>query len=162
MKKLTLAFATSAVLVGTALTTGAALADCQSDVASVRGELEEKGKALQAAIKKKADPQTLCPLFRSYATAEAKWVKFLGDNKDWCQIPPQAIDNAATGAKKTVEIRNKICDAAANGGAAPGGGAVKPPPQGSLSSALGITTGYSLGSQKGGGVFDTLNGNALK
>ncbi|MFG1281008.1 hypothetical protein V5F34_03975 [Xanthobacter autotrophicus] len=162
MKKLTLAFATAVALAGTALSTGAALADCQSDVASVRGELEEKGKALQAAIKKKADPQTLCPLFRAYTASEAKWVKFLGDNKDWCQIPPQAIENAAEGAKKSVGIRNKICEAAANGGAAPGGGAAKPPPQGSLSSALGITTGYSLGSQKSGGVFDTLNGNALK
>ena len=158
MNKLTLAM--SAALVGTALSAGAALADCQSDVTTLRTELEEKGKSLQAAIKKNNDPKVLCPLFRAYSASEAKWVKFLSDNKDWCQIPPQAIEGAATSSKRTAGIRDKICDAAANGAAAPGGG--KPPPQGSMSSALGITTGYSLSPSKSTGVFDTLNGNALK
>lgn len=161
MKQRTLAFAASAALVASVLSAGVARADCQSDVMSIRGELEEKGKTLQAAIKKKADPQTLCPLFRAYATSEAKWAKFLTDNKDWCQIPGEAITQVTASNKKTVEIRNKVCDAAANGAAAPGGGPAKPPPQGSMSSALGITTGYTLGS-KGSGVFDTLSGNALK
>lgn len=159
MKKLT--FVMTAALVATALSAGSALADCQSDVVSIRGELEQKGKALQAVMgKKQNDPQVLCPLFRAYAAAESKWVKFLADNKDWCQIPAQAIDQASASNKKTVEIRNRVCDAAANGGAP--AGAAKPPPQGSMSSALGITTGYSINSEKNSGVFGTLNGNALK
>ncbi|OYX11428.1 MAG: hypothetical protein B7Z15_11855 [Rhizobiales bacterium 32-66-8] len=64
----------------------------------------------------------------------------------------------------TSELRDKICAAAANGaGAAGAGGPPKPPPQGSMSSALGVTTGYVPGqSGTGGGIFDTLNGNALK
>lgn len=160
MKKLTLVM--SVALVGTALSAGSALADCQSDALSVRGDLDKAGQALQAAIKKKADPASLCPLFRTYTAAEQKWVKFLGDNKDWCQIPASAVEQASASNKKTIETRNKVCDAAANGGAA--GGPVKPPPQGSLSSALGVTTGYSISpSAKGStGVFDTLSGNALK
>jgi len=158
MNKLTLAM--SAALIGTALSAGAALADCQSDVTTLRTELEEKGKSLQAAIKKNNDPKVLCPLFRAYTVAEGKWLKFLTDNKDWCQIPPQVIEGAATSNKRTSGIRDKVCDAAANGGGAGGG---KPPPQGSMSSALGITTGYSISpSSKGTGVFDTLNGSALK
>lgn len=161
MKKLTLVM--SAALVGSALSAGAALADCQSDVMSIRQDLEDKGKVLSSASQKKADPQTLCPLFRAYTAAEAKWVKFLADNADWCQIPPQAIEQAKLNSKKAVDIRNKICDAAANGGAVGGAGPTKPPPQGSMSSALGITTGYTLGPSKGSnGVFDTLSGNALK
>lgn len=114
---------------------------------------------MQAAIKKKADPMTLCPLFKAYTAVEAKWVKFLGDNKDWCQIPAQVVEQASTGSKKTIEVRNNVCNAAANGGGA--AGPVKLPPQGSLSSALGVTTGYSIGQSKNS-VFDTLNGNALK
>lgn len=157
MKKLTLAM--SAACVATALAAGAARADCQSDAMSIRQEIEEKGKVLQAAIKKKSDPQTLCPLFKAYTAVEAKWVKFLGDNKDWCQIPAQVIEQAASGSKKAVEVRNNVCNAAANGGG--GGGPAKPPPQGSMSSALGVTTGYNIGNSKGG-VFDTLSGNALK
>lgn len=160
MKKFTLAI--SATLVATALSAGVALADCQSDVASVRVELEEKGKALQSVVsKKEKNPQVLCPAFRAYAAAEQKWVKFLTDNKDWCQVPQQAIDQAAASNKKTVDLRNKICEAAANG-ATGVGGPNKPPPQGSMSSALGITTGYTVNAEKNSGVFGTLNGNALK
>jgi len=162
MQKTTLKIA--AVAVVSALSIATAWADCQSDVAAARAELEEKGKALNAAGKRKADPQTLCPLFRAFSSAEAKWVKFLTENKDWCQIPEQAIKQAAAGHKKTNEVRDKVCQVAANGGVAPGGGAAKPPPQGAMSSALGITTGYSLGTASDGksGVFDTLSGNVLK
>lgn len=160
MKKTTLKVA--AVAVVSALSIATAWADCQSDVVAARAELEEKGKALNAAGKKKADPQTLCPLFRAFSTAEAKWVKFLTENKDWCQIPEQAIKQASASHKKTNEVRDKVCQVAATG-VAPGGPA-KPPAQGSMSSALGITTGYSIGSAGDGksGVFDTLNGNVLQ
>jgi len=146
------------------LGTGAALADCQSDFMTVRQEMEEKGKVLQAAGKAKATPADLCTKFRAFAAAEGKLAKFLADNKEWCQIPDEAIKAASANNKKTGELRDKICAAAANGaGAAGAGGPPKPPPQGSMSSALGVTTGYVPGqSGTGGGIFDTLNGNALK
>lgn len=148
-------------LIGSAAVAGPALADCGSDANAIRGELEEKGKALQAAGKRKAEPQELCTLFRAYTAAEAKWVKFLQDNKEWCQIPSEIADKAKASSRGTASTRDKICQIAANGGQ-PQGGPGKPPPQGSISSALGITTGYSLGQGNGKGVFDTLNGNALQ
>jgi len=165
MKKTTLRFA--AIAVASALSVaagpmGTAWADCQSDANAARSELEQKGKALQAAGNKKADAQTLCPLFRAYASAEAKWLKFLTDNKDWCQIPEQAIKQVGSSIKKTNDMRDKVCQVAANGGGAPAGGPAKPPAQGSLSSALGVTTGYTLGGSGKSGVFDTLNGNVLQ
>ncbi|MGR7995963.1 MULTISPECIES: hypothetical protein [unclassified Xanthobacter] len=152
----------AAAVVVSAVSASAAWADCQSDVTSLRSELEAKGAALQAAGKKKADPQTLCPLFRSFATAEANWVKFLQSNKDWCQIPDEAIKQAIASNKKTNQVRDQVCKVAATG-MAPGGPAT-PPPQGSMSSALGITTGYSISKTPNGrsGVFDTLSGNALQ
>lgn len=161
MKKLTLVM--SAACLATALGAGAALADCQSDATSIRSEMDEKGKALQAGFKKEQkDVPALCNMLKAYTAVEAKWVKFLSDNKDWCQIPPSVIDQASAGAKKTIQLRTNVCNAAANGGDMGGsGGGGKPPPQGSLSSALGVTTGYNIGSGKGS-VFDTLNGNALK
>lgn len=160
MKKLTLVM--SAACLATALGAGAALADCQSDAMSIRSEMDEKGKALQAGFKKEQkDAPALCALLKTYTALEAKWVKFLSDNKDWCQIPPNVIDQASAGAKKTIQLRTNVCNAAANGGSLGGGGPAKPPPQGSLSSALGVTTGYNIGSGKGS-VFDTLSGNALK
>ena len=67
MNRLTLVIAAAGL--GSALTLSGAMADCQSDATAARGALEEAGKALGAATKRKADPQTLCPLFRSYVTA---------------------------------------------------------------------------------------------
>ncbi|WP_051356829.1 hypothetical protein [Azorhizobium doebereinerae] len=139
-----------------------ALADCQSDFMALRADMEAKGKALQAAGKAKVGPQELCPLFRNFTAAESKAAKYLQDNKDWCQIPPETVQSALANNQKTAALRDKVCQAAANGGEAGGGGAVKPPPQGSLSQALGVTTGYVPGeSSNRGGVFDTLTGNAL-
>lgn len=160
MKNLTLVIA--AACVGSAFTFGVAHADCQSDATVARGELQKAGQALEAATKKKAQPDVLCPLFRKYAAAEAGWTKFLSDNKDWCQVPEKAIEQAQTSAKRARELRDQICKVAETG-IAPGG-PQKPPPQGSMSSALGITTGYQLGQSEGhgGNVFDTLNGNILK
>lgn len=150
-------FACSAILAP-----GLARADCMTDFAAIREDMQTKGKALEAAGKRKAPPQELCPLFRSYTATEAKLVKYLTDNKEWCQIPDEAIQQSQASNKKTTELRDKVCAAAASGAAGPGGPA-KPPPQGSMSSALGVTTGYgSVGSSGSGGVFDTLSGNALR
>lgn len=160
MKKLTLVIA--AACVGSAFTFSGALADCQSDATAARGGLETAGRAIEAANKKKSGPDVLCPLFRNYTAAEQKWNKFLVENKDWCQVPDAAINQSKASLKRATELRDQICKVAATG-MAPGGPA-KPPPQGSLSSALGITTGYQLGQSagNGGNVFDTLNGNILK
>lgn len=145
---------------GLALGVEAARADCMTDFAAIRDEMQTKGKALEAAGKAKASPQELCPLFRAYTAVEAKLTKYLSDNKDWCQIPDEAITQARTANQKSSALRDKVCAAAASGAAA---GPGKPPPQGSMSSALGVTTGYAPGqSSNGGGVFDTLSGNALK
>lgn len=148
------------VSAGLAIGIEAARADCMTDFAAIRDEMQTKGKALEAAGKAKAPPQELCPLFRAYTAAEGKLVKYLTDNKEWCQIPDDAIAQSRTANQKSSALRDKVCAAAANGAAA---GAGKPPPQGSLSSALGVTTGYVPGqSSNGGGVFDTLSGNALR
>lgn len=162
MRKLTLVIA--AACVGSAFTFQVARADCQSDAAAARGELETAGKALEAATnkKEKATPDELCPLFRKFAAAEARWNKFLTDNKDWCQVPEQVIKQSTVSLKRTNSTRDQVCQVAATGMAP--GGPPKPPPQGSMSSALGITTGYNIGTSagNGGNVFDTLNGNVLK
>lgn len=166
MRKLTLVLA--AACVGSALTVSPALADCQSDVLALREDLEAKGKILQkATADKNPDPAVLCPLFRSFATAEAKWNQFLSENKDWCQIPEDAIKQSAKSYKNTVGMRDRVCQAAAAGigpGGGGGAGPSAPPAQGSISSALGITTGYALNPQmdRRGGIFDTLRGNALQ
>lgn len=153
------AMALTLLTVGAVLAPGGARADCMTDFSAIREDMQTKGKALEAAGKRKAPPQELCPLFRAYTASEAKLAKYLSDNKEWCQIPDQAIQQSQESNKKSAALRDKVCAAAANGAAAGGG---KPPPQGSMSSALGVNTGYAAGGTPGtGGVFDTLRGNVL-
>ncbi|TCT02919.1 hypothetical protein [Aquabacter spiritensis] len=152
--------ATLLVIASALFAAGPARADCQADFIAIREEMQTKGKALEAAGKAKASPQELCPLFRAYTAAEGKMTKYLIENKDWCQIPEEAITQAKATNQKTFALRDKVCAAAAAGAA---GGGARPPPQGSVSSALGVTTGYAPGqSSSGGGIFDTLTGNALR
>jgi len=130
--------------------------NCAQDFTSLRGAAETKGKAIQAAAKRKAPPQELCPLFRAYAEAEAKMVQFLEKNQAWCQVPPDAIKGSKTNHAKTLQVRTQVCRAAANPAAAA-------PPSAGLSGALTNIPGAAPPPPTGGtGVFDTLTGNALQ
>lgn len=136
--------------------------DCQSDVNALRADVETSGKAIQAASKKKASPVEVCPLFRRYATAEAKFVGYLDKNQTACGVPADAIKQIKGNHNKTLATRDKVCKVAAQ--AEQGGGAAPaPPPQGHLSSGLGLQNSLpSTAGTKPGGVFDTLGGNALR
>jgi hypothetical protein len=130
---------------------------CEQQFLPLRADMENKGKALQAAGKRKVTPKELCPLARSYFAAEAKVVKFIKDNQTNCQIPPQVVKQASETHAKTTEFRTKVCAAAENAVA-------PPPPSSGLSGAIGTTPqGGAPGTTPGGsGVFDTLTGNVLK
>ena len=130
--------------------------NCAQDFTALRGATETKGKAIQAAAKRKAPPQELCPLFRAYAEAEAKMVQFLEKNQAWCQVPPDAVKGSKTNHAKTLQVRTQVCRAAANP-------AVAAPPSAGLSGLLTNIPGAAPPPPTGGtGVFDTLTGNALQ
>ncbi len=130
--------------------------NCAEDFAAARGAAETRGKAIQAAAKRKAPPQELCPLFRAYADAEAKMVQFLEKNQAWCQVPPEAIKGSKANHAKTLQVRTQVCQAAANPAAAA-------PPSAGLSGVLTNIPGAAPPPPTGGtGVFDTLTGNALQ
>ncbi len=130
--------------------------NCADGFTTLRGAAETKGKAIQAAAKRKASPQELCPLFRAYAEAEAKMVKFLETNQAWCQVPPEALKGSKANHAKTLQVRTQVCQAATNPAAAA-------PPSAGLSGVLTNIPGSAPAPPTGGtGVFDTLTGNALQ
>ena len=129
--------------------------NCAEDFAAVRGAADNRGKAIQAAAKRKAPPQELCPLFRAYAEAEAKRVQFLEKNQAWCQVPADAIKGTKANHAKTLQVRAQVCRAAANPTAAA-------PPSAGLSGVLTNIPGAAPPPTSGTGVFDTLTGNALQ
>ncbi|WP_248310237.1 hypothetical protein [Bosea sp. 117] len=139
--------------------------NCQADVDVLRGDLDARGKKLEASIKKKAGPVELCPMFRNFVTAQEKFYNYLNKNQQNCGVPPDLLKKVKANTMQVADTRNKVCKAAAmaeSGGGGGGGGG--PPPQGQLSSGLGLPSGIPSvqHSQQKGGVFDTLGGSALR
>lgn len=128
--------------------------DCNAEFLPLRQDAEKRAGAIKAAAAKKSQPE-LCNAFKNFAAAEAKMVKYVTDNGSACGIPPDAAKNMKTNHSKTIGMRDKICSANA-GPAAP-----RAP---SLSDALGtsrLPDTSSPQTQKGGGTFNTLTGNAI-
>jgi hypothetical protein len=159
IRRALLTFLTGTALAGAAAELGRAQAPnpCEQRFIAFRGEMEAKGKALQAAGKRKAPPQEICAHMRSYADVEAKTLKYLRENQSACNIPEQLVQQVKGNLAKTVELRTRVCNAAAQGAAAP------PPASLGLSGALGPSSGGAPAATPGGsGVFDTMNGNILR
>jgi len=128
--------------------------DCNAEFMPLRQDAEKRAGAIKAAAAKKSQPE-LCNAFKNFAAAEAKMVKYVTDNGTACGIPQDATKNMKANHAKTIGIRDKVCSADA-GPAAP-----RAP---SLSDALGtsrLPDTSSPQTQKGGGTFNTLTGNAI-
>jgi hypothetical protein len=126
---------------------------CFNDFMPLRNEAEKRGLAIQAASKRKAPPTEVCGLFKRFAEAEAKYVKYAETNATWCGIPDDAVKQMKANHSQTLKIRERVCMAAAN----------PPRPRGpSLGDALGTTTVPDASTTRTGrGTFDTLTGNPL-
>jgi hypothetical protein len=126
---------------------------CQQLLAN-RDEAAKYGQALHAAGQKKAGPEELCKLFKTFLASEGKMVKGLEQNSATCGVPPEVIKQVKASHEKAAQVGKSVCDAAAQG----------PRPSGpSLSDALGTTPVVpdTTNAPKKGGTFDTLTGSPL-
>ncbi len=159
IRRAILTFLIGTALAGAAVELGRAQAPnpCEQRFIALRSEMEVKGKAMQAAGKRKAGAAEICKHLRSYADAEAKTLKYVRDNQAACSIPDQLVQQVKGNYAKTAELRTRVCNAAAQGAGAP------PPASLGLSGALSSGTGGTpAATPSGSGVFDTLNGNVLR
>jgi len=125
---------------------------CVQEFMKLRDDAGKKAAAIRTASARKAPAQEACGLFNAFSAAEAKMVKYAEDNSVWCGIPPQVIAGIKQQHVKTVEIRTKVCQAAA----------AQPRPAGpSLSDAFGAPVTDSNNIKTGRGTFDTLTGTPL-
>lgn len=140
------------------------MADCRTNVEQMRGDLEKRGGALQAASKKKLPPSELCPLFRNFVSSQQKFLGYLRANKTKCGVPDDVLTTLRKNSGSVAGVRDKVCKIAAEmkeggGNAGPSG----PPPQSSVASGLGLQNGLpGVSANQRGGVFDTLGGSALR
>ncbi len=129
---------------------------CFKDFEPLKAEAEKRGLALKAAIQRKVPREEACGMMKQYSAAEARIVKFLETNAQWCGIPPQAAQQMKLNHDRTLKSQTQICTLGA-------AGAPKPTGPG-LSEALGTTrapgmTIDPLAPQSG--TLDTLTGNVL-
>ncbi|MBX3519472.1 MAG: hypothetical protein KF835_05565 [Xanthobacteraceae bacterium] len=130
---------------------------CETEFRTLRTELENRGKSLQEAGKRKASPKELCARLSGYAASESKMLKFFVSKAQTCGVPPEAAENLKKSQVKTAELRTKVCNAANN----PQQQQQQSPSTG-LSGALNQNTGAVPETPQGGGIFDTLSGNVLQ
>ncbi len=129
--------------------------DCMKGFLPLREEAEKRGKLIKAASDRHAPPTEACKLIGNFAAVESKMMKYVEVHMAKCGIPPQILDQLKNGHKGTETMQQKVCAAAEQMAKGPAGP--------SLSDVLGSATALpeASTSKKGGGTFDTLNGNAL-
>lgn len=132
---------------------------CANEFMPLRQAVEKQGDKVKAAVSRKADRAEVCNQIKAFATAEAKYVKYLEVNQSFCGIPPEAVQQLKTGHDRTLKMRTQAC--AAGPVAGPRGPQVPPGP--GLADALGTTRApVTAGPKSGGSTFDTLTGNVLQ
>jgi hypothetical protein len=128
---------------------GGGMPPCMAEFAKLREEAEKKGMAAKAAGQRKVGREEMCKYITTYATAEAKWVKFTESGVQTCGIPAQVANQLKQVHANTEQTREKIC-AAGPAAAAP-----------SLSDALGTSRPPTSETAKGNGTLDTLTGAVI-
>jgi hypothetical protein len=63
--------------------------------------------------KKQIDPRAACTIFSKLVTNGNAGTKWMTDNKDWCQIPDQVVENFGQDHKRAQEFKGQACGAAA-------------------------------------------------
>jgi hypothetical protein len=126
---------------------------CVQDFFKLRDEASKRAGVIRVASEKhNATPQQACAMFNAFAAAEAKMIKYAVDNATSCGIPQEVTVNLKKNHGKTLEIRARVCAAAA----------APPRPVGpTLSDALNAPITDSKNIKTGRGTFDTLTGNPL-
>jgi hypothetical protein len=130
--------------------------DCMKGFMPLREEAEKRGKLIKAASDRHAPPSEACKLIGNFAQSEIKMIKYVEAHAAKCGIPPQIGEQLKSGHKNTEGMQQKVCAMAEQM-------QQKGPAGPSLSEVLGSATALpeATVAKKGGGTFDTLNGNVL-
>ena len=128
---------------------------CFQDFVPLRADAQKRAEVLQAAIKRKAEREEICALIKNFSAAEAKVVKFVEKNQQFCGVPPEAVKTMKSNHQRTLASTTQVCS---------GGPTVGRPSGPGLSEALGLSrapTGTDTLAPRSG-TMDTLTGNVLQ
>lgn len=83
----------------------------QKIIAERRSLSEQFAKLTQGG--KKIDARSACSLFTKLTANGEVGQKWMTDNKDWCQIPDQALQDLSQAHKQVQKVKGEACQAAA-------------------------------------------------
>jgi hypothetical protein len=112
---------TFAIAIAAAMVCAAAPAlasqDCGADMQALAARREAAMKSINEMIVsargKKLDPDAFCGRSRPLAAAEEAMIAYMQKNKDWCQIPDDALTQLKASHAKSVAFGAKACTVAA-------------------------------------------------
>jgi hypothetical protein len=127
---------------------------CMAEFGPLRAEAEKRAGAIKTGAERKVPRPELCQLFRRFAEAEAKVIKYVTENQAACGIPPQAISAMKANHTQSMGMQQKICSADVGAEGRPRGSG--------LGEALGVrAVPTPETTTTGKGIFDTLSGSQL-
>jgi hypothetical protein len=90
--------------------------DCNTDILSLTQKRQayiDKLNSLAKAKKGKLDPVASCPQLRGLVVAETNLLKYLEANKNWCNVPDDAVTNLKNASAKSQGFATQACNIAA-------------------------------------------------
>lgn len=90
-------------------------ADCNTDIAGLtqkRQAVIERLNNLSKAAKGKLDPVASCPTLRLLVKAEGELLKYLEANKNWCNVPDEAVAGLKAAGSKSQTFATQACNLA--------------------------------------------------
>jgi len=88
-------------------------AECSEDIGNLtkkrQGIIDELNKLAKSSPKGQLDPTLSCPKLRDLTAVEQELFAYLQKNKDWCQVPDEAITNLGTSMGRSRIIAGKAC-----------------------------------------------------
>lgn len=114
LSKLCLALAVTGGLAVVSASDAMAQSSCQADMQKVMGPRQALLARVNGFAKKRPTPDQACSTFSSLAAADGRAVKWMTENKDWCQIPDELLEQMKGASGQIVRARSQSCTAAKN------------------------------------------------
>jgi hypothetical protein len=87
--------------------------DGQKILMERQGLIQQFNKLTNGGKNKQIDPRAACTIFSKLVVNGNAGEKWMTDNKDWCQVPDQVVENFSKDQKRTQDLKGQACGAAA-------------------------------------------------
>jgi hypothetical protein len=94
---------------------GSALAQqssCATDFQKFMQPRQTLIERINGFSKRRPTPQQACSTLNQLVAADGRLSKWVDENKDWCQIPEEMVEQLKTGAGQAQRARGQACGAA--------------------------------------------------